>query len=353
MRRHHARRESGYTLIELLVAVALMTLLTALTCVVLADAKATLDVASERAGLQQRGRVGLDGLVSTIGGAGTGADRGALAGPLVRWMPPIWSGRRDRVPERAAVTTVRAVPSVPPATLALDAPSPAATLDFSRAEPCALPCGFHARMTVLVLDGLGSFDLYLITDTDGASAQVRRLDGGTGSAYSRGAAVIPVETRTYYWNAERRELRADDGDRNDFPVLDNVVDLVVDYLGDPSPPEHPQPPPGTANCLYDADGGRRPWMESLPRSAGSLTLLSAAQLDDGPWCGFGATPFDGDLLRIRSVRLTLRIEAADAAFRGLDPLWFRHPGAARASATVVRDLSLHTVVTPRNLGGWR
>lgn len=353
MRGLHVYGEGGYTLVELLVAAALMTLLTALTCVVLADAKATLDVGSERAGLQQRGRVGLEGLVSTIGGAGTGADRGPLAGPLIRSMPPVWPGRRDRVPARGAVTTVRALPSVPPATLAIDAPPAASTLDFSRAAGCPLPCGFHARMTVLVLDGLGNFDLYMLIETDGAAAQVRYVDGGTGSAYARGAAVIPVETRTYYWSADRRELRADDGDRSDFPVLDNVVDLVVEYLGDPSPPKYPRPPPGVGNCLYDADGVRRPWMESLPRSSGSLTLLNAAQLDDGPWCGSGGTPFDGDLLRIRSVRVTLRIEAADAAFRGLDPLWFRNPGVARASATVVRDLSLHTVITPRNLGGWR
>jgi hypothetical protein len=345
--------EAGYTLVELLVAAALMTLLTALTCVVLADAKATLDVGSERAGVQQRGRVGLDGLVSTIGSAGAGADRGSLVGPLIRWMPPVWPGRRDRVPTRSAVTTVRAVPSIPPATLAIDAPADAATLDFSRAAACTLPCGFHDRMTVLVLDGLGDFDLYVVTETDGASAQVRHLAGGTGSAYLRGAAVIPVETRTYYWNADRRELRADDGDRSDFPVLDNVVDLVVEYLGDPAPPQQPRPPPGVGNCLYDADGARRAWMDSLPRTAGSLSLLTAAQLDDGPWCGSGGTPFDADLLRVRSIRVTLRIEAADAAFRGLDPLWFRNPGVARASASLVRDLSLSTAVTPRNLGGWR
>ena len=48
------RGEAGYTLIELLVAAALLLMLTAVTCQVLLDARATIDVSTERADVQQR-----------------------------------------------------------------------------------------------------------------------------------------------------------------------------------------------------------------------------------------------------------------------------------------------------------
>lgn len=346
------REEAGFTLIELLIAAGLTILLAALTGWLLADARSTIDVSRERADLQQRGRVALEAVGSALREAGTGARQGPLVGPLIRWMPTVWPGRSDRLSASDAMTTIRVLTSVPPATLAADAPAGSTTLAFDRAG-CPLPCGFFDRMTVVVVDGRGDFDLFVLDATDGGAAAVRRLPGGTAASYVRGAAVFPAEVRTYYWKRPARELRSDDGDRGDFPVVNDVVDLAFEYLGDPAPPAEPRPPLGDENCLYDSAGAARAGLSYFARSGGTFAPLDAAVFQDGPWCGRGAEPFDADLLRIRVVRVMLRLQAGDPAYRGLDARWFRMPGTATDPARTVRDMVFQSAVTPRNLGGWR
>jgi prepilin-type N-terminal cleavage/methylation domain-containing protein len=347
---HH--EQAGYTLIELLVSAAVLLLLTALTCLVLVEAKTAMDVSGERADVQQRARAAVENMLSAIRAAGTGSDRGIRAGPLIGWVPPLWAGRGDRTQPSTAITTLRVLPDIAPATLAIDAPTGTATLDFDRGG-CALPCGFTDGMKVIVLDGRGDFDLFVLIETDGASATVRRVRGGTNASYARGSTVLAAELRTFYWNAATRELRSDDGDRGDFPAISNVAGLSFEYAGDPFPPLHPRPPAGEENCLYDSAGTPRRGMPVLPPAGGSLAPLDPRLFEDGPWCGVGTEPFDADLLRIRSLRLVLRTQAAASDYRGTDPRLFQNPGSGTNPARLVHDVVLQTSVTPRNLGGWR
>jgi prepilin-type N-terminal cleavage/methylation domain-containing protein len=345
--------DAGFTLVELLVAAAVSVLLSALTCWLLAEAKTTIDVSRERADLQQRARAGLAAIVRGLSDAGAGETRGPVIGPLVRWLPPVWPGRADGSSVRVAITTIRVLPMVAPAALASDAPAETAMLAFDRSSGCTLPCGFSDGMTVIILDGRGDFDLFALVDTDGVTATVRRLPGGTGGTYVRGAPVLPVELRSYYWRQADRELRADDGDRGDFPVVNDVVDLAFDYFGEPAPPASPRPPAGEENCLYDASGGPRAGLQTLPRAGGTFAALSESLFQDGPWCGAGAEPFDADLLRIRAVRVRVRLQTGNAAHRGSGARWFRIPGTASDPARFVKDIVFETTITPRNLGGWR
>lgn len=344
--------EAGYTLVELLIAAAVLLLLTSLTCIVLVEQKTMMEVSGERADVQQRARVGMEGMLSAIRGAGAGSDRGVRAGPLIHWMPPLWPGRKGRTASSTAVTTIRVEPGIAPATLALDAPSGTATMEFDRGG-CPAPCGFNDGMNVIVLDGRGDFDVFVLTDTDGASATVRRVPGGTNASYARGAAVLPAELGTFYWNAAARELRSDAGDRGDFPAIHGVVSLSFEYWGDPFPPLQPRPPEGEENCLYDVFGTPRGGLPVLPAAGATLAPLDISLFEDGPWCGSGAEPFDVDLLRIRSVRIVLRTQASNAAYRGTVPVFFQNPGTATDSARLVKDVVLQTTVTPMNLGGWR
>lgn len=346
------QEQAGYTLVELLVSAAVLLLLTALTCVVLVEAKTAMEVSGERADVQQRARAGIESMVSAIRAAGAGPDSGIRAGPLIRWLPPVWAGRSDRTQPLTAITVLRILPDVLPATLATDAPAGTATLDFDRGG-CGLPCGFTDGMKVIVLDARGDFDVFVLVDTDGGSATVRRVAGGTNASLTRGSAVLPAELRTFYWNAGTRELRSHDGDRGDFPAISDVARVSFEYFGDPFPPLRPRPPAGEENCLYDSLGTPRTGMPVLPPAGGTLAPLDPSLFEDGPWCGLGTEPFDADLLRIRSVRLVLRAQASVSEYRGTDPWLFENPGTGTNAARLVRDLTLQMTVTPRNLGGWR
>jgi hypothetical protein len=124
---------------------------------------------------------------------------------------------------------------------------------------------------------------------------------------------------TYYLRRDTTtgasELMHYDGDETDAPVMEHVVRLAFEYLG--------------------ADG----------------EPLEPAILQDGPWLAGEpvAGAFDADLLRIRRVRFTLRVEAARAALRGPAGTLFARGGTASSMERFVRDRELRMDVVPRNL----
>ncbi|MDA1183612.1 MAG: hypothetical protein O2930_03075 [Acidobacteria bacterium] len=130
-----------------------------------------------------------------------------------------------------------------------------------------------------------------------------------------------VESHTYYLRSDPSagefQLRHYDGAATDRPVLDHVVQLRFEYFG--------------AN--------------QVP--------LDAAVLGGGPWYPDAADShrFDADLLDIRMVRVTLRVQAASAALRGPAGPLFVRGGTARAGERYLPDREIRFTVTPRNLDG--
>jgi hypothetical protein len=76
--------------------------------------------------------------------------------------------------------------------------------------------------------------------------------------------------------------------------------------------------------------------------------MAASLLTDGPSCGQPPFRFDADLLRVRRVSVTIRVEAESAEFRGRG-IGFSSPGVAGASTRVVPDLQTTIDVTPPNM----
>ena len=79
--------------------------------------------------------------------------------------------------------------------------------------------------------------------------------------------------------------------------------------------------------------------------------LGAAQLTDGPWCPDAAADdrWDADLLRIRRVSVTVRVEAAAASLRGPASALFVHAGSSRGGGAWLPDIEARFDVAPRNL----
>jgi hypothetical protein len=99
--------------------------------------------------------------------------------------------------------------------------------------------------------------------------------------------------------------------------------------------------------LYDAAGNylNHP---VLPATDGSLAILTPAMLTDGPYCGGGSNEFDMDLLRIRKIRVTMRMQVATPSLRGGTD----RDGNLRTVSSAERYVPDYIVtfeVTPRNL----
>jgi prepilin-type N-terminal cleavage/methylation domain-containing protein len=191
--------------------------------------------------------------------------------------------------------------------------------------------------------------------------------------------IVGATTTTTYW------LKVDDGagvyqlmasaGGPDVPVADNVVGLAFDYFGDPQPPRvlrpltdltgpwttyGPKPlviavPPYAAgeNCVFALDplGASVSRLPAFAPPGVSLVPLVVAQFADGPWCpdNAAADRWDADLLRIRAIVVTLRVQAAAATLRGPAGVLFAHAGIAHDARRMTPDLEIRMRVTPRNL----
>jgi hypothetical protein len=208
-------------------------------------------------------------------------------------------------------------------------------------------CGFEEGMTVLIFDDEGHFDFFTLAQVQHDTGHVQRRQQSPSYGYQVGAVVTQAETRTYYYDAASLQLRQYDGYLTDVPVADNVVGVGFEYFGDPRPPMLPKPKQGTANCLYDA-AGNPVGLPTLVAQGGSLAPLPLSMLSDGPWCGDGHNRYDADLLRVRKVRVTMRVQASAAQFRGTGPE-FESPGFNRSALRHLPDYTVRFEVSPRNM----
>jgi len=350
------RTDDGYSLVECLIAMALTLMVTG-SGLALANRSTIMGQGQPDAlDMQERLRIAHQVLFSALMRAGAGMSVSPAEGPLNWSMAPIIPrriGAQNPDPDLSARTdaiTVTFVPETVAQSVTDSALSVASGLAVRVQPNCPVgqtACGFQAGMTALVFDRSAHFDLFSIPRVSGATAELRPHGAGSGYAYAAGAAATEVESHTYYFDRAAKQLRQYDGDQTDVPVADNVSGVSFEYFGDPYPPLNPRPPAGVENCLYDAAGNLIP-MPVLAGAVDGLAPLPLSMFTDGPWCGGGTTRFDADLLRIRLVRVTLRVQATAATMRAAAPD-VATPGISRESARDLRDLVTTFVVSPRNL----
>ncbi|MGE5245939.1 MAG: PilW family protein [Betaproteobacteria bacterium] len=377
----------AFSLVELVVAMGVTAVVTAAVFALLDPSHGIFQAESETADVQQRLRVAVDAVSSALLDAGAGPY--GADGPLLRAFAPVVPSRlgiadsdpggtfrRDTigimsVPARAAQARLANAVSGPSPTLMLD------TGECSRAA-----CGFATGMTVLLYDPTsGRRDLAEVTGVDAAAGTLQVDSSPQLGDYPAGAVIVQAEATTLYLKHDGArdidELASYSGDGDpDVPVADHVVGLTFEYYGDPAPPSlaqplsdpvgpwttyGPAPPPLAAtggaaypageNCAFAVDtvsGRQVPRLAALGPSSG-LVPLTAAQLTDGPWCPDAEAPtrWDADLLRIRRVAVTVRVEAAVDALRGPAGVLFARGGTARGR--FVPDQEARFEITPQNM----
>jgi hypothetical protein len=225
-------------------------------------------------------------------------------------------------------------------------------------------CGFEEGMEVIIFDTSGNYDMFTITQVQDDAAHLQHRGQDLSYPYQTGASVTQIKRSIIYWcrpggdrvcpeDGNASQLRIYNSANTDTAIVDHVTGLTFEYFGDTNPPLQPKPPLGVENCLYDAAGGYKN-LPVLPADEGSLARLPAAILADATpdtteMCGAASSQYDPDLLRIRKVKVTLRVQVAAAALRGSNPLLFSNPGVAQESARQVPDYVVAFEVAPRNM----
>jgi hypothetical protein len=358
---HPSPRESGYTLAELLISTAIMVTVTSAIFGLMNPAQGSAQAQPEVADLQQRMRIGSDVLFKELVMTGAGPYQGPVTKPLVNFFASILPRRvgsvdPDPTTGTASFTTDRITLTYVPnnysqTAISQSMPPNSAEMKVKDQPNCPKHdglCGFETGMRVIIFDTEGHNDVFTITKTQSPAAHLQHRGQDLNYSYAEDSSVMTVVSYTFYLDRTTHQLKRYDGWETEVPLVDNVVDLRFDYFGDPNPPKAPKPPTGIANCIYDAAGASV--LPTLTSSAdGSLVPLTAADLSDGPYCGGGDTEFDADLLRIRKVRMTLRMQAGNPTLRGTNTQLFMIPGSAPGGARYVPDYTVSFEVTPRNL----
>ena len=361
MSAHVLRSESGYTITELLVSTAIMVTVTGAIFGLMNPAQGSAQTQPEAADLQQRMRVGSDTLFKELVMSGAGPYQGPTTGSLINFFAPILprrTGRNAADPTqgpasfRSDAITLSYIPnSYSQTSISSPMPQVAAELKVFDQPNCPKGrqlCGFEEGMQVIIFDTSGNFDTFVITQVQDDAGHLQHRQQPLNFPYATGAQVTQIVSNTYYLDRTTNQLMRYNGADEDIALVDDVVDVRFDYYGDPNPPRFPQPPLGTANCLYDA-ACNYVGPPALPAQDGSLASLPAAVLTNGPYCGSGANEFDADLLRVRKVRVSLRMQATRGTLRGADTTLFMKPGSALSGQRTVPDYRVSFEVSPRNL----
>ena len=355
-----AGSQAGFSLVELIISTAIMLTITGAVFTLVNPAQGTAQTQPEVADLQQRMRIGSDTLFKELLMAGAGPYFGSRTGSLVNFFAPILPRRTGRLaPDGSAVfkadtITLSYIPNSYSQTT-IESAMPPQSMEIKVTYPLNCPvakelCGFEVGMVVIIFDSTGHYDTFTITQVQDSAGHLQHRGQALNHQYDAGSSITQVVNHTYYRNAATNQLMRYDGAALETALVDNVVGLEFAYFGDPNPPLQPKPSPGAgANCLYDAAGNYTAAMPVLAADEGSLAALTPAMLTNGPWCGSGTNEFDADLLRIRKVRVTLRMQVASPSLRGTDATLFVNPGGSRDSKKLVPDYLVRFEVTPRNL----
>ena len=391
---------AGFTIIEALIATLIMAATTAAVFALLDPARGVFQTQPEAVDMQQRLRVGVDALTHDLLMAGAGAYSGAQSGSLIGYFAPILPFRQGRsaayddgagvfttnavtilyVPSTASQTTIHGAMTAASSTIAINNES-GCPLNGATADPV---CGFKANTTkAVVYDTTGAFDTFAIASVNAAAGQLtlqHTQQGTLSKTYPDQAKIVEAARHVYFLDAATKQLVHYDGLSPAAVVLDNVIALNFEYYGEAAPPAFrrpgedqtvtygPAPPePGVTqspwaageNCTWQMIGGqqvtRLASLGGMTTGPASLVTLTAAELTDGPWCpdAVNTNRYDADLLRIRKVRVTIRLQTGNAALRGSltagTGALFANAGTATSAARTVSDQAVRFDVSPRNM----
>lgn len=166
--------EGGFTLVELLIAIAITIVIAGAIAAVAPQAHAAFDRLPADLELQQRGRTAIDVLSQALRSAGTNVAATQSFGVLSDLLPIVSVSGEDEPGVFTELTVIIPAPDPAQATLDVDqiAPGGAMTLSTAHCPNINDVCGFTPKKTAVVADGEGHFDVFSIAATDVGSHQL-------------------------------------------------------------------------------------------------------------------------------------------------------------------------------------
>lgn len=315
------RVRNGFSIVELAIAMALMLTLIAAVFSLTQASRGTSAAQGEIADQQQRTRVAVDLMTHDLSMAGAGSYLPGHAGPLTHAIPVVLPFRRGATRgdppgtfTNNSITVVYVPTTAAQTTIIADVAPGSQTLPTVRVSTCPAGenlCSFVAGISILMYDDGGAFQIFTVGAVDDAASQLVTTTPSS-TLYRAGTPVVEAAVRTYTIRTDPAtrigQLVRNDG-AGDMPVLDHLVGLTFDY--------------------------------DVPTS----------ELVDGPWRPDAASDdrWDADLLRIRTIGATIRLESALSTLRGPAGLLFTNGGTARDPRAWVPDHHIRFQISPRNL----
>jgi prepilin-type N-terminal cleavage/methylation domain-containing protein len=398
------RNQRGFSIVEMLIAMAVMLSITGAVFSIVNPSQGMFQSQTEVSDMQQRLRVTADTLYKDLVMAGGGSYQGQMSGSLLYTFAPVLpyrAGELNEDPPGTVKTDTLTVIYIPPTnaqtTLATNPGNSLTNSVETRVAPEAgcpagdALCGFSEGMTVLIYDENGHSELFTITQIqDNNLNNIKIQHNGEKLSYpfpmNPSTKIVQASTYTYFLKTDVATstfqlMRYDGGKGADVPVVDNVVGLSFRYFADPQPPQlngspltdktvpattyGPRPPvvgtnngdgwPDGENCVFMFAGPQLVPRLDVIGDGTTLVELAPAKLADGPWCPgpAGAAPgqgsWDADLLRVRKIQVTLRVQTALASLRGPASALFTYGGTSKEGTKWVPDQQMSFSVSPRNM----
>lgn len=290
--------QRGFSVIELLIGSAILCAVCGAVVGLLHDGLAGTPVLEETTDLHQRARVVADAIASELRAAAAGTPSGALS----RYFAAVEPRRpSDAIGAASAdVVTVRYVPAGGAHARLAQPLAPGASIAILENAGCPVgttACGFVANTTAVLFDTNSNVSVVQIDAIGPGVLTISDISSGRSISYPTGTEIAEAIQVTFSFDSSTRQLRRAEGGGT-FVVADNVTGVAFDYFGD------------------------------------DLAPMPLALFADGPFLGNGASAFDGDLLRVATIRATVRLETGVDAMRGTDSALFARPGTATRGRTI-------------------
>ena len=229
--RYSGQASHGFTVIELLIALAIVMLLAGALAGVVAQARAVFDRVPAELDLQQRGRTAIDVIATALRSAGKNVAATNQPGARAILLPAFALSDPDESGDAFSTLTVT-TPAVNGAQGILAADQAGAfaavTLAITQCPNVMDVCGFSAGTTAIITDGAGHHDLFAVASTV-VAARTLTADRGFSQAYPAGSTVIEIDQHTFSLSAQADgswSLIRETAAGAIQPIVDGVASLV-------------------------------------------------------------------------------------------------------------------------------